>query len=444
MEREIPMNRISVKIFTLIAVTALVAALSGCGGSAATSGGGTLGEARPVKSKKVPRAGKVEETDTSWYSAEGTEFKISGAGQLAGLAKLVNRGNRFAGKTITLSGDVDLSGYNGDADFNEGKGWIPIGARFSIFKGDFDGGGNVVRGLYINDPTLVHAGLFGRVDIGSVKNLGVEDADITAGKRTGAVAGGLNNGAGIEQCHSSGSVKGKDNVGGVVGTLERKSKVSGCHSSAKVTGDNYVGGVIGDADGASSVTKSYATGQISGNEAVGGVAGGILQKGSGVSNSYSTGKITCGAKGGGVVGEVVDGAVVSNSYATGDVIGRTRVGGIAGHLKISGAIIRCVAINSSVKATGKDGFAGRILGQSDGSKSASGGNAAFTGIQNNAGSTEWPAKGDKNKDGADVTAIQISNDGTVEGRFTTDAGWTAMNGMLPGFKAAVRVPEHMR
>jgi hypothetical protein len=430
-------------------ISALAAALllSGCGGSKTTSGGGSGDEAgaRTARAARAPAAippAPTEEPDTTWYNTQDSEFWISKAGQMAGLAQLVNRGNRFAGKTVKLTADIDLSGYgSGASSFNNGKGWIPIGAGLNMFKGVFDGDGKTVRRLFINDAGLFHAGLFGRVDGGTVKNLGVVDANITAGGRTGAIAGGLNGGT-VEQCYSTGTVKGKGFVGGVVGHVARKSTVTGCYSSASVHGENYVGGVVGDADGGSTVSRSYFTGEeVRGNEAVGGVAGGVLGKGSSISNTYSTGAIVCGATCGGVVGKVQDGASAVNSYSTGAVSGRTRAGGVVGQIT-AGAVTGCVAINPSVKVEGRGGFTGRVFAQGDGR--TSGGNLAFSGIKNSADGTDWPAKGDKARDGVDITAAQISSDGTIGGRFTETNGWTTMRGMLPGFGAAVRVPEHMK
>ena len=54
--------------------------------------------------------------DTSWYSAEAKTFEISTPAQLAGLAAIVNgkadgiTADNFAGKTVTLTADLDLGG----------------------------------------------------------------------------------------------------------------------------------------------------------------------------------------------------------------------------------------------------------------------------------------------------------------------------------------------
>lgn len=78
--------------------------------------------------------------DTSWYTSEpdASEYRISTAEQLAGLAQLVNADpgkTNFAGKTFYLEKDLDLSGHE----------WISIGTVLGgdcpeySFCGVFDG-----------------------------------------------------------------------------------------------------------------------------------------------------------------------------------------------------------------------------------------------------------------------------------------------------------------
>ena len=89
-------------------------------------------------------------TDTSWYDSNDPKdtYTISTAAQLAGLAQLVNNGNTFSGKTITLDADIVLCDHE----------WTPIGkyannSNDHDFQGTFDGGGNTVSGLCVNINT---------------------------------------------------------------------------------------------------------------------------------------------------------------------------------------------------------------------------------------------------------------------------------------------------
>ena len=101
--------------------------------------------------------------DTSWYNPNGTTYNLMTAEHLAGLAQLVNKGNSFAGKTITLGADIFLNDTVGVADGSWAKvtktAWTPIGTSSCPFKGEFDGvAGKTNRkiyGLYFNKNILL-------------------------------------------------------------------------------------------------------------------------------------------------------------------------------------------------------------------------------------------------------------------------------------------------
>ena len=119
--------------------------------------------------------------DTSWYDANtsATEFTISDSADLAGLAKLVNAGNNFSGKTIKLGDDIDLGG----------KDWTPIGNSTNKFEGVFDGNEKTISNLFINSPTKSDIGLFGFTQRGEVKNFTLKNAKVTGYLDVGVVAG---------------------------------------------------------------------------------------------------------------------------------------------------------------------------------------------------------------------------------------------------------------
>ena len=112
-----------------------------------------------------------------------------------GLAKLVSYYERnFSGIAIRLGANIDLAAYGEGKAFNDDNGWIPIGCEYNPFNGTFDGNNKVIKNLFINDPDMDCVGLFGCVDNGTIKNLGVENINII----------------------------GKDRIGGITGTLDRK------------------------------------------------------------------------------------------------------------------------------------------------------------------------------------------------------------------------------
>lgn len=119
--------------------------------------------------------------DTKWYTdhESGTSYTISTAAELAGLAKLVNEGTDFSGKTITLDADIDLGG----------KEWTPIGTSGKPFSGTFEGNEKTISNLIINQPVKSDVGLFGYTTNGEIKNFTLNNASVTGYLDVGAIAG---------------------------------------------------------------------------------------------------------------------------------------------------------------------------------------------------------------------------------------------------------------
>ena len=136
--------------------------------------------------------------DTSWYNENDTEFTLTSAEQIAGLADLVDGGNTFAGKTIKLSSDLDL--YAEDENGNS-ICFEPIGGcRDEVpFMGTFDGQGHTISNMSQNTWALNNGyyysgelgiGFFGGVEDAVIKNLVVDGAALSGESALcGAVAG---------------------------------------------------------------------------------------------------------------------------------------------------------------------------------------------------------------------------------------------------------------
>ena len=252
--------------------------------------------------------------DMSWYTSapDASKYRISTAEQLAGLAQLVNADpgtTNFAGKTIYLENDLDLSGHE----------WISIGTVLGgdfpeySFCGVFDGQGHVISNLYSHESyiegadeshNLLRNALFGSVHNGEVKNLGVANAEIWIDPKDDSSAGkgilvdwmGKSK---ITNCWTSGSIysgtKIEKNIGGIVGITMQGCTISGCYSTATLTGkftnsEGYysnpaklppdtIGGIVGArSNGSLTVTDCWFDGKIVVNSiqaAVGGIVGSI-------------------------------------------------------------------------------------------------------------------------------------------------------------------------
>ncbi len=233
-------------------------------------------------------------------------YTVTSADGLMNVAELVNGGKSDI--NITLTADIDLTG----------KDWTPIGTSFSNkYTGTFDGGGHTIKGLTVttNDQFV---GLFGSIGYaGTVKNVMMEDVQITSNRSSGFAGGvaGYSDGT-IENCSVSGSVSGTVYVGGVVGA-QWEGSITGCSSSATVKGMVYVGGVVGQPNGNTiTLTACYATGNviieiapkknIAGGGLVGMNAGSILA-------CYATGNVTST---GSSTGQVHIGGLLGDTYTT--------------------------------------------------------------------------------------------------------------------------------
>ena len=86
-----------------------------------------------------------------------------------------------------LDFDTNGDGYpdQGDAYWNDGAGWMPIGHRFGStssgykFTATFDGGGHTIANLYINRERGEYVGLFSFTEAGSdIRGVGLVSASV--------------------------------------------------------------------------------------------------------------------------------------------------------------------------------------------------------------------------------------------------------------------------
>ena len=232
-------------------------------------------------------------------------YTVTSADGLMNVAELVNGGKTDI--NITLDKDIDLTG----------KEWTPIGTGYSNkYTGTFDGGGHTIKGLTVttNDQFV---GLFGSIGYaGTVKNVMMEDVQITSNRSSGFAGGvaGYSDGT-IENCSVSGSVSGTVYVGGVVG-VQIGGSITGCSSSATVKGTVDVGGVAGQTNSSATLTACYATGNViiemapKKNIAGGSLVG--MNAGSSLLACYATGNVTST---GSSTGYMHIGGFLGNNYA---------------------------------------------------------------------------------------------------------------------------------
>ena len=288
--------------------------------------------------------------DISWYNSSQNSFTITTAEQLAGLAQLVNDGNRMQGKTITLGNNImlnDTTNWQNWATTAPARTWTAIGSNinsfcgtfdgngfvvdchdgkpYNFFRGTFDGNGFVVGGVYINNVKDYQGlfGYFGGDRVGTIKNLGVVASYVKGHHYVGGLAGG--NFATIINCYFTGNVTGDNHVGGLAGVLYSYSNTTNCYASGEVFGYHAVGGLAGYAWNAV-INNSYAAGNVTGNNSIGGFLGSYDgTSGSKITNCYAIGMVTGVRYSGGLVGGDMSPSsnTTTNSYYDSQTSGQT-------------------------------------------------------------------------------------------------------------------------
>ena len=113
-----------------------------------------------------------------------------------------------------------------------------IGTSNEPFRGSIDGNLVTLSGL---DRPLV-----GYADGATIKNVILDNVNISSGTNVGAICGEAKGDTRIYNCGVlSGSIGGSNKVGGIVGLLEGSSRVINCFSYATITGGSDVGGIVG-------------------------------------------------------------------------------------------------------------------------------------------------------------------------------------------------------
>ncbi len=272
------------------------------------------------------------------------------------------------GYELTADLDFDTNGNGstdaGDAYWNDGAGWSPIGGEYNEFSATFDGEIHTISNLFI-DRDGAGLGLFGYTGTGSnIKRIGLVSVNVggheglanhvggLVGLNQGSISDSYVAGSGsrigghirigglvginigpIADSYATATVNGRLDVGGLVGG--NGGPITNSYATGNVigTGDDSsrIGGLVGGWDGEfdlGPITRSYASGNVTGDRGVGGLVGASRSP---ITDSYATGNVTGDRGVGGLIGAVTTfSQTVTNSYSTGRVIGNSDVGGLVG------------------------------------------------------------------------------------------------------------------
>lgn len=241
-------------------------------------------------------------------------------------------GPEHSDKHFVQSADINL----GIPPWNADEGWLPIGSYppEERFRGSFDGDEYTIYNLTI-DREGDYQGLFGYIQNAHIKNVILQDINISGNMYIGGLTGFLNDSR-IENCTVTGTIESRvslnSHAGGLVGQQKNGTSESNIildsYANVNITGANITGGLVGFHQ-QGSIIGSRSLGDVRGRTYVGGLAGysrSIIKESSAKGNVSATG--TCV---GGLVGSGSNEKRVVNSFARGEVYGDARVGGLIGH-----------------------------------------------------------------------------------------------------------------
>ena len=289
------------------------------------------------------------DTDTQITLKDNNEngaYDIDTADALYAFAAAVNNGNTTINGELTQNIIINNNVLEEEGKLNpyaeDLRVWTPIAVtRQSPYNGTFNGNNKTISGLYFNDSTQEHIGLFGYIGgDGVVQNLGITDSYLFAYSYVGGIAN-RNNGT-ITNCYNEGSIGGEDTLfGGIVS--ENTGTITNCYNSGYITGFAYTAGIAASND--NTITNCYNTNDISGTDHVAGItslcSGGIISK------CYNTGNILAIHNElvflAGIVADLSSNGIVENCYNTGLVGGSKLIGGIVANIgeMDSGKVINC-------------------------------------------------------------------------------------------------------
>lgn len=275
--------------------------------------------------------------DISWYDEAEDSFSISSPAQLAGVAYLVKNGRTFEGKTVTLTGNIDLDGFK----------WEPIGKANlqQIFKGVFDGGGYEIHNLRseVISTGEAYSGLFGAIyQARATRVVLAEDCEIRTSYYGGGVVAYAQESE-IVSCENRASVSFEGPagyVGGIAGYVVSTSSIDRCENLGIVTGtvqpsDNYAsclvyaGGIAGvNQESAIINSSNHAVVAVEALPEYDSCAGGIVGYNSGsstfITNCYNAAGVRLSGSGfaGGILSYTDNADIrVANCYNIGTVSG---------------------------------------------------------------------------------------------------------------------------
>ena len=163
-----------------------------------------------------------------------------------------------------------------DIDFTGVKDWLPLGVETLApsatvgdafnFSGTFDGQGYTLSNItVVNEGKAFTSALFTKLAAGAtVKNLALENVNITGGNITGGLTGTIVSGGTqitVQNVYVSGKITGKGEVGGISGRYNSANPIliKDCSVNAEITGTDFTYGELMDNQGVTVATSGLVS-----------------------------------------------------------------------------------------------------------------------------------------------------------------------------------------
>lgn len=329
--------------------TGVVSGLSGCSVFQSREQTSDTGPASQLGDAVTERPSQAAVT----FDGEGSTaspYQVSTVGQLQYVARTDQQAH------YKQTADIDARG----TDLWDGPGFRPIitpsGGGFS---GVYDGNGKSIRGLSIEGP-LSRAGLFEIVGSrGVVKNVSLENVDITA-ERAGGIAGDIV--GSVSNVSVTGTVYANSEAGGIASRVSQSGSVSSPSVDVRVTSrSQFAGGVTGTLSGSGEVINATVSGRVRGGSVVGGISG-VVESDSRLRGTVCDATVSAATRScGGIVGLVSGRGSVFVSLSQADVESTAQAGGVAGRVQ-SGRLRRVGSEGVVTGDTQVGGVVGRLAG----------------------------------------------------------------------------------
>ncbi|MCL2064426.1 MAG: T9SS type A sorting domain-containing protein [Candidatus Cloacimonetes bacterium] len=306
----------------------------------------------------IPPSGTGTQTDP---------FLIENLGNLRWLSEEGYEAGAWANKHFQQTTDIDATETAG---WNEGWGFLPIGSYDVRFIGNYDGQEHSISNITIDIPHIggfeqIETGLFGFAEYSVLKNIRLENANISGFTTVGGIIGSAEYSS-VDNCFISGIITSKGNTmfsanaGGIAGSVDN-TVIINSYSTAEIisftsllTLFNAVGGIVGGA-WRSTIENCVSTGDVSDSDYAGYVGGivGYLYTAT-VKNCISSGDISASGDevnyAGGIGGITSMNSNIIYSFSSGNVTAKSKAiyyfknagaGGISGLLSYNSSIQYC-------------------------------------------------------------------------------------------------------